>query len=138
MKKVLFLICALTFILPAFSAENSGALNYQNWSQGHTGFNKNLQQTSKFKELAKPTKIKAEESSYNNDYLDEFDDDGFRKRKPVSTEKKVIKHINDNNGKAVVQQNKDARPMTYDSFPKSFEDANNNMIMMPTSIPGLF
>lgn len=136
MKKFLFALCLISLSMPAFSADNSENIKYMNQSQGFSGFNTNLPQSNEYKKFEKPTKVTTHESY--QDYLNEFDDDGFRITKPVKTEKKVIKHIGDANTGTTAQQNKDSRPMTYDSFPKSLDDANNNMIMMPTSIPGLF
>ena len=136
MKKLLLLMCLLSLSIPVFSAENNETAKYMNQSQSFSGFNKSLPQNNEFKKFEKPTKVTAQETF--DDYLNEFDDDGFRKEKPVSTEKKVIKHISDANTRKNTQYTPSDRPMRYDLFPKSFDDANNNMIMMPTSIPGLF
>lgn len=134
MKKILFTLCALSILLPAFSADYTENVKYMNQSESFAGFSKRLPQTNEFKELKKPVKVTKE--TYYDDFLDEFDENGFRKEKPVSTEKKVIKHIKDYDGKTVKQYEGTSKPMTYDLFPKSFEDANNNM--MPVGLPAMF
>lgn len=134
MKKLFLTLCALSIVLPVFSADYAENVKYMNQSQGFAGFNKRLPQANEFKELKKPTKITKDD--YYDDFLDEFDSDGFRKEKPVSTEKKVIKHIKDYDGKTVKQYEGTSKPMTYDLFPKSFDDANN--MMMPVGLPAMF
>lgn len=135
MKKVLLVVCVLAIVSPVFSAENSSSVQYMNQSEGFAGFNKSLPQASSFKNLEKPTKVTKERPKDN--FLDEFGDDGFRIEKPVSTERKVIKTMKDNGGKPSNKYNPNDKPMTYDNFPKSFDDANNQM-MMPIGVPGMF
>ncbi|MBO8431427.1 hypothetical protein IAC76_08580 [Spirochaetes bacterium] len=138
MKKFLCLLCLLTFTLPVFSSENSETVKYVNQSESFSGFSKKLPTDGTYKLLEKPTKVTKEETEHD-DFLDEFDDDGFRKEKPVSTEKKVIKTMKDNKGKQPIQRaaDNDVRPMTYDNFPKSMDEVNSQMLM-PMGIPGMF
>ena len=138
MKKFLCLLCLLTFTLPVFSSENSETVKYMNQSESFSGFSKKLPTDGTYKLLEKPTKVTKEETEHD-DFLDEFDDDGFRNEKPVSTEKKVIKTMKDNKGKQPIQRaaDNDVRPMTYDNFPKSMDEVNSQMLM-PMGIPGMF
>ena len=135
MKKILFLICILAFALPAISADSS-RMQYMNQSDSFAGFGKSLPKGSQTIPFAEPTTKVTAESEHDR-YLDEFDRDGYRKTKPVSTEKKVIKTISDSKGKTTAQEKREYNPMTYGNFPRSVDDANNGMMMMP-SIPALF
>ena len=137
MKKFLFLMCAFSLIIPAYASESSETVKYMNQSESFSGFNKTLPTDGTYKLLEKPTKVTAEERE-PDDFLDEFDDDGFRKEKPVSTEKKVIKTMKDGQRKPQQQTaNGDVKPMTYDNFPKSMDDVNSQMLM-PLGIPTMF
>ncbi|CCY24918.1 unknown [Brachyspira sp. CAG:484] len=139
MKKILLLVCLTTFAAPAFSQEgtNMEAVKYMNQSQSFPGFSRSLPTTQNQEAFEKPVQVKKtteKQYDYNGFEIEEVD-----LEPPV---KKVIKTRSDNNG-AVTQNAEKTAPMTYDNFPKFYD--NNNMmqnsmqgIMPGMMTPGMF
>lgn len=120
--------------MPAFCEEVSSSMKFIQKSGDYSEFNRSLPKQSEFRVFDEPETVNKPESS--DDFLDEFDSEGFRKPKKVSTEKKVIKHIKDYDGKPVPQHSSDSKPMNYYDFPRTLEDANNSI--MPMGMPAMF
>lgn len=139
MKKILLLVCLTTFAAPAFAQEgtNMEAVKYMNQSQSFSGFSRSLPKTQNQEAFEKPVQVKKtteKQYDYNGFEIEEVD-----LEPPV---KKVIKTRSDNNG-AVTQNTEKTAPMTYDNFPKFYD--NNNMmqnsmqgIMPGMMTPGMF
>lgn len=132
MKRFLLTFCVVMLAIPAF-ADNSEAVQYMNQSQGFSGFNRSLPQSSSFKNLEKNNKFTAPAVSEDEDYSD-YDKDGYRieNDEPVKTEKKVIKSLKDSNGQ--VKTNPQSTPMTYDKFPQNYGNGDT-MIMQNMMMP---
>ncbi len=139
MKKIFILICLLTFTAPvlADSETNIEAVKYMNQSQSFSGFNRSLPKTQSQQTFERPTQVKNTEKQY--DYY------GFEIEEPSSEPpvKKVIKTRSDNDGNVSQKNPEQTAPMTYDNFPKFYD--NNNMmqnsmqgIMPGMMTPGMF
>jgi len=130
MKKILLAICVILLASPAF-AENSETIKYMNQSQGFAGFNRSLPQANSYKNLERNTKYTAPaQQTAEDDELSKYDKDGWRieEDKPVKTEKKVIKSINDGKPRTLPSD----VPMTYDKFPQNY--GNGDSIMLPNML----
>lgn len=131
MKKFLVAVCLIMLITPAF-ADNNANIEYMNQSQGFSGFNRSLPQANSFKNLEKNTKFTAPANNNEEDYSD-YDEYGYKieKDEPVKTGKKVIKSLQDSDGKPKTEQ---STPMTYDQFPQNYGNGDSMMMqnmMMP-------
>lgn len=129
MKKTLLALCIILLASPAFS-ENSETVKYMNQSQGFAGFNRSLPQANSYKNLERNTKYTAAQEETVDDELSKYDKDGWRieEDKPVKTEKKVIKSINDGRARTSPSD----VPMTYDKFPQNY--GNGDSIMLPNML----
>lgn len=137
MKKVFLIMCLMAFTAPVFAEGSTHleAVKYMNQSQGFSGFNRSLPKTENLEKFEQPTEVKKSGEKQYDYYGYEIEEKSDEV--PV---KKVIKTRDTSKG--TVSQNTDkSAPMTYDNFPKFYD--NNNMMqnsmqgIMPGMMPGL-
>ena len=137
MKKVLLLIFTLSLLAPtvlAYDDYEGDTSSFMDFTPSDFGHNQAVKAQQKLKP-ADPTEKETFESFIDR----EFDSNGFRRPKPVNTEKKVIKKIGDPSTQTANKTNTTGKPATTDyySFPKSLDDAQNGLMQFPM-IPTMF